>query len=83
MDVDKAIDRLNHRTELLDSVIAQRREIDEAHSGDRMYPYLAPFYPESLRWMGRTAIIAVGALKDLVIAGPTAYRHTRNNQEDK
>lgn len=71
MDIEVAQQRAEAQLIKIDSILEQRQTMVAAHEGERLYPYFAPLYPESLRWTGRAALTATIALKELIVIAPT------------
>jgi hypothetical protein len=51
------------------------------HQGEKLYPYLAPLYPDSIRWTGRAALATAVAVKELVLIGPTLISNRTKGNE--
>jgi uncharacterized protein YfaQ (DUF2300 family) len=71
MDIELAEARLSAQSANLKQLLEQRQFMASVHQGERLYPFLAPFYPESLKWTGRAALATAVAVKEMVITAPT------------
>jgi len=81
MDIEVAEHRAEVIVARIDTILEQRQAMAQAHAGERLYPYLAPFYPESIRWTGRAALVSAVALKELVVIGPTLISNRTKGNE--
>lgn len=73
MEVEIAQQRAEAVAARFEALLQQRQAMIAAHEGERLYPYVAGLYPESLRWTGRAALTTLGAVREMVIIGPTLF----------
>ena len=71
MELEVAKDRLMQQAAAMDEIIAERVAIEASHQGERMFKHLAPFYPESIRWMGHAAVTIARTGYELAVTAPT------------
>jgi hypothetical protein len=81
MELELAQQRAEIVLDRLDYLLEQRQAMIATHQGEKLYPYLAPLYPDSIRWTGRAALATAVAVKELVLIGPTLISNRTKGNE--